>query len=89
MTRNTAINIVRKDSSKTDEHCLFSDTIFFDRKNGLERLSSLESSTGSINGNPYYRKWFNFDPVSKCRNFDPKHPFFGQNLEFQQKKKQF
>jgi hypothetical protein len=54
MTRNTAINIVRKDSSKTDEHCLFSDTIFFDRKNGLERLSSLESSTGSINGNPYY-----------------------------------
>ena len=85
MTRNTAINIVRKDSSKTDEHCLFSDTIFFDRKNGLERLSSLESSTGSINGNPYYRKWFNFDPVSKCRNFDPKHPFFGQNLEFQQK----
>jgi hypothetical protein len=54
MTRNTAINIVRKDSSKTDEHCLFSDTIFFDRKNGLERLFSLESSTGSINGNPYY-----------------------------------
>ena len=58
MTRNTAINIVRKDSSKTDEHCLFSDTIFFDRKNGLERLSSLESSTGSINGNPYYRNGF-------------------------------